>query len=276
MKNQEHRYQELANFLKTRRARLSPAQVGLPEGTRRRSPGVRREEVAQLAGVGLTWYTWLEQGRSIRASDQVLESLARVRLLDDNERLHLFQLAQQRLPPASAVGQETSSSALQQVLDNLLLCPAYVMDQRWNVIAWNRAACLLVGDIDKMKPRERNILWRMFASVECRQLFVHWEDVARGMLARFRAACGRYIEDPWFAQFVEELKHESPEFDQWWPRYDILGNTNGYKEFNHPVLGRLDFEHISFTVSESPTLQMVVHTPVPGTDTKARMQEALA
>jgi transcriptional regulator with XRE-family HTH domain len=135
--NEKHRYIELADFLKTRRAKILPSQAGLSSAARRRTPGLRREEVAQLAGIGITWYTWLEQGRPIHVSAQILESLSRVLLLDRQERMHLYLLANQPLPAELPVYQGTVSPILQHVLDSLTLCPSLVTDQRWNVIAWN-------------------------------------------------------------------------------------------------------------------------------------------
>ena len=162
LNNEALRYQELADFLKTRRAKILPSQVGLASAARRRTPGLRREEVAQLAGIGLTWYTWLEQGRPIRVSAQVLESLARIILLDKQERIHLYLLANQPVPTDIPGHQGTVSPLLQHVLDSLTLCPSFIADQRWNVIAWNKPARFVLGDFCAMNARQRNVVWAMF------------------------------------------------------------------------------------------------------------------
>ena len=200
LNNEQQRYKELADFLKTRRKKILPSQVGLSTGTRRRTPGLRREEVAQLAGIGLTWYTWLEQGRPIHVSTPVIESLSKVLLLDKQERIHLYLLANQPLPADIPGYQGTVIPILQHVLDSLIFCPSLVTDQRWNVIAWNKAACVIFGDFNKMNVRERNIVWAMFTDNKYKQLFVDWNLHAKGMLGRFSSTCGQYIEDSWPAQ----------------------------------------------------------------------------
>lgn len=170
MMNEKHRYEELADFLKTRRAKILPSQVGLSSATRRRTPSLRREEVAQLAGIGITWYTWLEQGRPIRVSTQVVESLSRVLMLDKQERIHLYLLTNQPLPADISGYQGNISPILQHVLDSLTYCPSLVTDQRWNVIGWNKAACLIFGNFTEMNIRDRNIVWAMFTDEKYKQL----------------------------------------------------------------------------------------------------------
>ncbi len=272
MSNENYRYKELGDFLKTRRAKITPAQVGLSSTTRRRTAGLRREEVAQLAGVGITWYTWLEQGRPIHVSPQVLESLSRVLLLDKQERTHLHLLANQP-PPVDMPGhQRTISPIIQHVLDNLTLCPSLVTDQRWNVIGWNTAACSIFGDFTEMNVRERNIVWAMFTDHKYRQLFVEWNLHAKGLLGRFRATCGQYIEDSWLALFIDDLKVQSTEFNSWWLLHEIESNGEKYKKLNHPMVGILDFEVSNFDVSDNSGLKMIVHTPLTGSDTADKMK----
>ncbi|MEL7654812.1 MAG: helix-turn-helix transcriptional regulator, partial [Bacillota bacterium] len=212
MNSEKQRYIELADFLKTRRAKILPSQVGISSATRRRTPGLRREEVAQLAGIGVTWYTWLEQGRPIRVSNQVIESLSRVLLLNKQERIHLHLLANQPLPAEIPGYHGVISPILQHVLDSMALCPSLIADQRWNVIGWNKAACVILGDFSKMSVRERNIVWSMFMDGKFKQLYVDWEHHAKGLLGRFRSTCGQYIEDSWLTQFIDDLKKESKEF----------------------------------------------------------------
>ncbi len=235
LNNEELRYKELADFLKTRRAKILPSQVGLSSGIRRRTPGLRREEVAQLAGIGLTWYTWLEQGRPIRVSAQVVESLCRILLLDKQERIHLYRLANQPIPTDIQECQETVSPILQHVLDSLVLCPSFIADQRWNVIAWNKAACLLFGDFNEMNARQRNVVWAMFTDDYFKELYVDWNKHAKSLLGRFRSTCGKYIEDSWLNQFIDDLKVQSLEFNSWWPLHEIQNDSGVYKHFNHPM-----------------------------------------
>lgn len=272
MNIEEHRYKELADFLKTRRAKVLPTQVGLSSSTRRRTPGLRREEVAQLAGVSITWYTWLEQGRTIHVSAQVLESLSRVLLLNTQERIHLYLLSNQPLPADIPGCQGTVSPILQHVLDSLVLCPALMTDQRWNVVGWNNAAGVVLGDFGNMNARQRNIVWAMFTDKRYKQLFVDWDLHAKGLLGRFRSTCGQYIEDPWLVQFINDLKMQSTEFCLWWPLHEIESNSEKYKQLNHPAAGLLDYEVSNFDVSDNSGLKMIVHTPLSGTDTAAKMK----
>ncbi|HEX2954453.1 MAG TPA: helix-turn-helix transcriptional regulator, partial [Bacillota bacterium] len=212
LSNEKLRYKELGDFLKTRRAKVLPSQVGLSSATRRRTPGLRREEVAQLAGIGVTWYTWLEQGRMIHVSTQVLESLSKVLMLDKQERMHLYLLADQPFPADIPGCPETVSPLLQHVLDSLIFSPSLVTDQRWNVIAWNKAACAIYRDFSKMNVCERNIVWAMFTDDQYKQLLVDWNLHAKGLLGQFRLTYGQYIEDAWLAQFIDDLKIQSVEF----------------------------------------------------------------
>jgi transcriptional regulator with XRE-family HTH domain len=276
LNNEKHRYKELADFLKTRRAKILPSQAGLSSATRRRTPGLRREEVAQLAGIGITWYTWLEQGRTIHVSTQIIESLSKVLLLDKEERIHLHLLVNQPLPSDIPGPRETVSPILQHFLDSLTLSPSLVTDQRWNVIAWNKAACLFFGDFPKMSVRERNVVWAMFTDDKYKRLFVDWDLHAKGLLGRFRATCGQYIEDAWLVQFIDDLRMQSADFNQWWPLHEIESNSEKYKQLNHPVAGVLDFEVCNFDVSDNSGLKMIVHTPLSGTDTAEKMRSLLA
>ncbi|MGE5628394.1 MAG: helix-turn-helix transcriptional regulator [Solirubrobacterales bacterium] len=272
METEKHRYRELGDFLKTRRAKISPSQVGILTTTRRRTPGLRREEIAQLAGIGLTWYTWLEQGRSIHVSTQVIESLSRVLMLNKQERIHLYLLANQPLPADIPGYGGTLSPILQHVLDNLICCPSLIIDQQWNAIAWNKAACLVFGDFGKMNIRERNIVWAMFTDNKYKQLYTDWDFYAKDLLGSFRSMWGKYIEDPWLAQFIDELKIQSKEFNSWWPLHEIQSNKEMYKQLNHPVAGILDFEVSKFDVSSNSSLKLIIHTPLSGTDTLTKMK----
>lgn len=275
MNNEELRYKELADFLKTRRAKILPSQVGLSSTTRRRTPGLRREEVAQLAGIGLTWYTWLEQGRHIRVSAQVIESLSKILLLDKQERLHLYLLANQPIPTDIPEYQGTVSPILQHVLDSLTLCPSFIADRRWNVIAWNKAACAVLGDFCKMNARQRNVVWAMFTENYFKQLYFDWDLHAKSLLGRFRLTCGKYIEDSWLKQFIDDLRMQSTEFNLWWPLHEIQNDSGVYKQLNHPVAGILDFESSSFDIPDNSGFKLFVHVPLSGTDTVTKMKSLL-
>src|SRR6266700_2234114 len=235
------RREALADFLRKRRASLSPGEVGLPPGLRRRTPGLRREEVAQLANIGTSWYIWLEQGRDVHPSAQVLESLAQALRLTLNERRHLFLLAGQPLPPHAIPSQESASPTLQRVLDDLNPNPAYIMGRRWDYLAWNKAADGLFSISEATSPYARNLLWRVFTNPTMRQR-PNWERLASGTLAEFRAVSARYSGDRWFEELIEDLKEASPEFCRWWPHHDAPGSLDGHKTMEHPRLGHLEFE----------------------------------
>ena len=269
------RYLELADFLKTRRARILPSQAGLSSGTRRRTPGLRREEVAHLAGIGLTWYTWLEQGRPIQVSAQVIESISKVLLLDYQERLHFYTLANQPPPAELPPFQETINPVLQRVLENLVLCPSYIMDARWNVLAWNQAASLVFGFSSMMKLRDRNIIWRMFTDKDCKRLFPHWENHARRMLGSFRSTTDHYMEDPWIIQFVKDLKKESKEFDFLWSHHELQNDDNICKKLNHAVVGTLLFEFSNFDFADNSGLKLIINAPAENTDTAVKVQSLI-
>lgn len=270
------RLDELAQFLKTRRARLSPEQVGLPNGGRRRTPGLRRGEVAQLSGVSVDWYTWLEQARNIQVSAQVLDNIARALQLDSNERKHLFMLALQQLPADLAPIETTISPLLQNFLDLQGTSPAYVTDQRLNIIAWNEAASFVYGDYSAMSMRERNSVWRTFTSPYVRELLQeNWETHARHRLAHFRANYGKFAGDPWWMELIGDLNQISAEFRAWWPQHDVLNGPEGKKINHHPKVGLLRFDQISFHVSDSPHLTVTINLPTSDSDTIAKISKLL-
>ncbi|MEW9702131.1 helix-turn-helix transcriptional regulator [Paenibacillus sp. SI8] len=271
------RLKELSQFLQSRRARISPEQAGFPRGIRRRTPGLRRAEVAMLAGVSADWYTWLEQGRDIQVSAQVLESLVRALQLDSNESKHLYVLALHHIPPGAHSQQSIVSPALQDFLDQLGTTPALVMNSRFDVVAWNEAACAVYGDYNVMSDMERNAVWRVFTSPYVRELSgEYWESLARRRLAQFRAFYGRHTEEPRWNQFIRDLSEISAEFSEWWQLHDVLDSPEDQKTINHPIAGQLSFNHITFQVNESPDLQVTVNTPVAETDTLLKMRKLLS
>ncbi|GCF06823.1 helix-turn-helix transcriptional regulator [Dictyobacter arantiisoli] len=270
MKEQERR-SELAQFLRTRRERISPSQVGLPMGTRRRTPGLRREELALVAGVGTTWYTWLEQGRDIIVSTPIVESLARALQLDADERAHLFVLAREQLPATPFPAEDMVDPALQLILETMGVYPAYVVCPSWHIIAWNQAACQVYADFSTMSPRERNFLWFLFTDQRLRTRLVNWEGEAQHALALFRASTQRYIGEAWLTKIITDLEQVSPEFREWWPRYDVQGVHTGQQHLDHPLVGLLRMQATTFQLADHPGLRMMVYTPVSGTDTIAKL-----
>src|SRR5581483_3222864 len=252
------RRSELAHFLRSRRERLSPAQAGLPVSGRRRTPGLRREELASLAGVGLSWYTWLEQGREISVSAQVLDSLARALHLGAQERMHLFLLARGEIPATPAASVDAVDQALQQVLDALGIYPAYVVNARWEVIAWNKAACRVFLDFAALAPRERNLLWLLFTHAALRQLYEDWEGVAQRMVALFRVNTTRSVGDPWLLDLIDALSRKSPAFREWWSRHDLTESPHDAKELNHPLVGTLSLHSTPLQVGHAPDSWMLI------------------
>lgn len=264
----EQRRTELAAFLRARRAQLKPVDVGLPEGLgRRRTPGLRREEVCQLSGVGLTWYTWLEQGREITTSAQVIEALAVALRLDPDERRHLFALAGMAIPVPEADGVQ-STEVIQRILDSLKPNPAYVLDERFDILAWNRSQSALWMDPGTVAAESRNLVWLMFTVASARELVVDWEGGARMLLAQFRAAAGRHAEDRRFAELAKGLSEASPEFAEWWDSYPVAEFDVGINQLNHPVVGRLDLHLVHLRLVENPALTVVLQTPVTDIDAK--------
>jgi len=271
-----NRHHELATFLKNRRARVSPEQVGLPRGTRRRTPGLRRGEVAMLAGVSPEWYTWLEQGRDINVSGQLLESLAKVLQLDANEREHLFLLALRQSPPVEVYTAPTVSRTLQAFLDSLETSPACVVDARTNVIAWNAAYhAVFVGDFTTGNERERNLIWRIFTNPAARHVNEQWKEIARVYVAHFRAGYGRFINDPWWAEQISELSRISPEFRELWARHDVLNLSEGRKAFHHPLVDKLEFDILWLQTADSRDLRLLIHTPRMGSGTLEKIAQLL-
>ena len=256
--NDSKRRQELAQFLRTRRERLSPKVAGLPLGSRRRTPGLRREELSQLAGIGVTWYTRLEQGQDIVVSPQVLESLARVFDLNAAERHHLFVLARDQVPADSYPLTSTISSQLQGVLDAMGKNPAYVINPRWDIVGWNQSMYHIFTGFNPPPAYEQNIPRSMFTDPSQRTMYKSWEEEARRILALFRASSERYVREPWFKELVVELQQTSPEFREWWPQHDIQSTYTGLKQLNHSLVGQLALQTSTLQVVDAPDLRMVV------------------
>lgn len=270
------RRHELAEFLRSRRARLSPEEAGLPRGARRRTPGLRREEVAMLAGTSREWYTWLEQGRDINVSVQVLESLARVLRLGADEREHLFLLALRQPPPVETFTQPIISPTVHQFLDHLEKTPACVVDARMNVVMQNAAHCAVFGDYGARPEKERNLIWRLFTSPFPRQINVAWEKVAQVFIARFRAGYARFINDPWWTEQIAELSRISPEFRELWARHDVFNLSDGQKTLHHGEAGDLVFDFLWLQTVDASDLQLLIHIPHSNTDTASILERLLS
>jgi transcriptional regulator with XRE-family HTH domain len=250
---------ELADFLKHRRAQVTPESAGLEANGRRRTPGLRREEVAQLAGVGLSWYTWLEQGRDIKPSPQVLDALARALRLDAAERAHVFHLARVELPLPAGDYPREAPPELREIIDGLLPNPAYLIGPRADVLAWNRAAALVIGEPTAAPDGRPNVLWWLFTTVGPQG--EQWRMTARNTLARFRAEHARRIGDPDFAALVDALDQASPEFRALWPRHEVLTEQLGTKTIEHPQLGTLRLHHLQSVPTSHPDLRLTQFAP---------------
>jgi len=252
---------DLAAFLRQRRARLSPTDFGLPSGKGRRTLGLRREEVAALAGVGLTWYTSLEQGKDIRVSTAFLENLARALKLTAAERAHLFALAHHRLPPLSGPASPAEATArLQSILD-AIGSPAYARNGRFDVIAWNAANTEMFGDFAAIPPRERNVIWLMFARSYHRRTMPNWEADARSLVAKFRLNFGQAGGAAEFASLVAELSGVSAEFRRLWAEHDVSDLGEGVTMFASPRHGPLRFQHYILMPEFLPDLRIIAYIP---------------
>ncbi|MGU3577050.1 helix-turn-helix transcriptional regulator [Brucellaceae bacterium C25G] len=252
---------ELADFLKRRRESLSPLEVGLPVGTRRRTPGLRREEVAALAGVGLTWYTWLEQGRSIKVSTAFLDNISRVLKLDEVERRHMFLLAHQRPPTVLSKNWCELPKLVRLLLDDLTLRPAYVLNLRWDVIGWNDAAEQLFG-FEHRSPSERNMLWMLFADNHLSSRIVEWSAQAPQVLASFRRDFALAPEDESMTELIETLEQLSPSFKALWHQHDVHGRCEGRRSFLVEGREPVTFDHSSFIIDEEKHLRLVFYAEV--------------
>ena len=252
---------ELAAFLRTRRERISPEDVGLPPGTRRRTAGLRREELAQLAGVGVTWYTWLEQGRPINASVQVLDAIARTLRLDTTERAHLFRLAD--VPGTAAVpGCDDCPlpDEIQQILDALPI-PACVVTERFDLLAWNAVYAAIFPAVTSAPTAERNTLLSVFTSLPCCAPYDNHEASCATMVGQLRAAYSKHLSDPAWTHFIRNLEALSPAFAKAWAAHDVAVPTAWVKAVRHPGLGMIRVTSTSFAVSVVPGTRMVVYTP---------------
>jgi transcriptional regulator with XRE-family HTH domain len=255
----------LGIYLMDRRRKLDPAAFGFA-ARRRRTPGLRREEVAQRANISPTWYTWLEQGRGGAPSAAVLDRIAGALMLTDVEREHLFLLGLGRSPEVRYKKDEGVTPRLQRVLDTLEPCPALIRTPIWNVVAWNRAATVMLSDYSELPPEQRNILRLIFLDPKVRDAQYDWESVARFVVGAFRVDAARAGAAEEVEPLVGELCRLSPEFKAMWQDNDVRSHGEAVKHIRHAVLGPLAFEYSAFAVDGRPDLSMVVYNPVTSAD----------
>ncbi|GLW70776.1 transcriptional regulator [Kitasatospora phosalacinea] len=266
---------ELREFLRSRRARITPEMAGLPAAPRRRGQGLRQEEVAVLAGVGASWYQWLEQGRDIVVSAQVLDAVARVLRLDSAERRHLYALAELNPPPPDPAPRPEYCEGLQRLIEAWEPRPATVLDRYWNHVAWNESARLSLG----LEGADRNCLVGFFRQRAQRRgaaSLAAWERVAPLVVAAFRAAAADHPGDPGFAEVVAELRRTSGEFAQLWARQEVRELAAVVNEVEHPVVGTLTFESTQLRMPAQPGITLVLYNPVEGTETAQKVRWLLS
>ncbi|MDL4818364.1 helix-turn-helix transcriptional regulator [Actinomadura opuntiae] len=269
---------EMADFLRSRRDRIKPSSVGLPDGGRRRAPGLRRAEVALLAGISPDYYMRLEQGRGIRPSPSVLDGLARALVLNDDERDHLYRLALALPSPPSpphAPADGPVDPTVQRLLDAIDPVPAYVINPRLDVLAWNGMAAALMPHLAEQPSSRRNLLRYALCDPRARTFYLEWEEMARHGIAQLRAATGRDPDDPATRALVRELSRQ-PGFRTWWDRQDVKGPGMGRKEYRHPVVGRLSLDYIGMILPGTPDHQFVTLTAPGEGPTRAALEELAA
>ncbi|MFC9588637.1 helix-turn-helix domain-containing protein [Streptomyces sp. NPDC056944] len=258
---QDVRRHELAAFLRSRRERITPEQAGLPRGRRRRTPGLRREEVAHLSAVGVTWYTWLEQARDIQVSPQVLDALAGALLLDPTERSHLFALAGAADPhpeaPCAAV-----TPTLRRLLDQLEPVPAAIQNSRYDFLAHNRTFGRLFCDLDALPREDRNSLWLAFTNEDFRASVTDLPEVTRALAGKLRAAMAEHLAEPAWKELVRRLEEASPEFREIWARHEVVAPGGRVKVIRNARVGLLSFEHTNLWLGPNAGTHLVTYVPV--------------
>lgn len=256
----EVRRRELGAFLRSRRERITPDQIGLRSSRRRRTPGLRREEVAQLAGVGVTWYTWLEQGRDINPSPQVLDAIARTLLFDAHERTHLFTLA--GTPDTSIAGEcNALSPTVQVILDGLEPYPAIAVNGRYDLLAYNRTWATCVPHLESIPLEDRNALWLIFTDPRWQKMVLDREETTAWMVGQYRAAMAEHVAEPAWKGLVKRLLKASPEFAALWERHDVVFPENRVKRIKHPTVGELRVDSTYLWLAQRLGTRVVCYTP---------------
>lgn len=267
---------ELAQFLKSRRRRIAPETVGLVSTGHRRTAGLRREEVSLLSGVSLTWYTWLEQGRDIKPSRQVVDALARTLQLSAAEHAYLRRLTSHVADPVASPGADSCPPHVQRFLDALGPSPAYAITPYWAIVGWNRAYEAFYPNVAMTPAAQRNLLRLVFTDPYVRSFLVDWKTDSRRFLTQFRAEAGSRVREPQFAAVVERLQQASKYFRLGWASHDVDQFAWRQRRFEHPVAGTLLLEHHRLEVSDCPELHLVVYTAAPGSDTQAKLDALVA
>lgn len=275
LRNMARTRTDLSEFLRSCRERLKPADAGMPEGGRRRTPGLRREEVAALAGVGVTWYTWLEQGRDIGVSATFLDKLARVLKLDASERRYLYLLTLQRPPAEPGKTWCVVPQVIHRLMGDLTSRPAYVINLRWDVLAWNTAADR-VFHFSRHAPERRNLLWMIFVDRPTQALFDPWNDQALRMLSHFRRDFVKAMQEPDICALIQELETVSPDFRLWWQQQDIRGAENESRCLHLEGLGPVAFEYTKLTIDGDHHLRLVYYAAMEDEGSKHGFAQWLA
>ncbi|MEU3856276.1 helix-turn-helix transcriptional regulator [Streptomyces sp. NPDC028722] len=272
----EHvRRRELAAFLRSRRERVSPEQVGLPRGPRRRTPGLRREEVAQLSAVGVTWYTWIEQGRAAHVSAQVLDAVARALLMDPTKRAHLFALAGTADPRTDAACPVASAGVL-KVVERLAPYPASLQNARYDLLAANRPFAQLFGDPAELPPAERNCVWLLAVSERWKRDFLDRDEMLRDMIAKYRAAMAEHVAEPAWKSQLHRLLAASAEFRELWERHEVAPMSPHVKRYRHPQVGLVRLEHRNMWLApRAPAHRVVAYLPA-DEDSEERLERLAA
>jgi transcriptional regulator with XRE-family HTH domain len=260
MSEDSARSHQLGAYLKDRRSKLDPASLGFT-AKRRRTPGLRREEVAQRANISTAWYTWLEQGRGGAPSADVLERIIEALMLTQAEREHVFLLGLGRPPEVRYQQRDGVTPRLQRVLDRLNPCPAFVRTVTWDIVAWNKAATVLLADYSDVPPQDRNVLKHIFLNPAAREAQQDWESMARFVVGNFRADVARAGAASAVSDLVDELCRRSPDFERIWRENHIHTHREAIKNIKHPVFGTFAFEYSAFAVDGRPDLSMVVYNP---------------
>jgi transcriptional regulator with XRE-family HTH domain len=271
--NHDVRLQALSAFLKNQRSKISPESVGLPAGTRRRTPGLRREEVSQLAGVSTTWYTWLEQGRDIQVSHSVLDNIASALKLTADERKYLFSLALEYHSELYILDEKPLQihPSLQKILQELRNCPTIISDRRYHIVGWNDAARHVFMDFEQIPAEQRNLISLLFERKEFRRLAVNWEDFVSGFLAIFRAYYGQYVDDEWYNLFLDDMMDRYPDFHTLWKQSSVSSAPDVLIEFRHSRAGKMLFDLTSLQVQGNADLRCSIYTPATDTATERKL-----
>ncbi|QQZ07796.1 helix-turn-helix transcriptional regulator [Heyndrickxia vini] len=275
--NSEKRLQEMSDFLKAKRSKIHPQMVGLPTGTRRRTPGLRREEVAQLAGVSTTWYTWLEQGRDINVSTSVLDSVSKALQLNMDERKYLYALAtgEGTKPELMMENEPKISPSLNKILQELKVCPTIISDRRCNIVGWNEAAANVFLNFAEIDYDKRNLIYLLFARKELKSLAVNWEHFVNGYLAIFRTYYGQYVADPWYDQFIDKMEKEYSEFHDMWNQSEVSSAPEVIIEFRHAKAGKMLFHLTSLQIQGTNELRCSIYTPSEESTTEYKLKKLM-